>query len=297
MERTPLYVIAGSLGSGKTTLLRRLLSGDYGKLAVMINEFGEIGIDGELVEGRNVDMMELTGGCVCCSLSGEFEAGVRELIEKAAPEAILVETTGVAEADALVEDIQDDLEDVRLEAVVVLVDADTANRFPEFGYVERNQIAFADLVLLNKTDLVEQAEIDELRQRLEAINPDVRVIETERARVDPELVLARGGERSRPPGRSADRGQSDHGMESFAWRPSGSLERRCLEQAMEAWPRAVYRAKGRLTVDGVPMILNYVAGRYQLEPGDENEPALVWIGPGVQRHRDKVIASLEACVE
>lgn len=295
-ERTPLYVIGGSLGSGKTTLLRRILDSDPGRIAVMVNEFGEIGLDGDLLRGRDIDLMELAGGCVCCSLAGEFEAGVRELIERVRPEAILVETTGVAEADALVADIEDGLPEVRLDAVTVLVDADTARRFPELGYVERNQLEAADLVLVNKMDLASREDLDELRGRLREINPEARILESAHAHIDPRLVLPEtGGRRGR---RTARRdGGRDHGMQSFHWRPAGSIRRDCFERAVAQWPKTIYRAKGRLVIDGEPKLFNFVAGRWTLDRAGERDPALVWIGPDVNRHREFVIGALEDCLE
>ena len=298
--RTPLHVIGGSLGSGKTTLLRQLLSGEYGRVAVMINEFGEIDVDGSVIKGRNIDLVELAGGCVCCSLSGEFQAGVRELIDKASPEAILVETTGVAEADVLIEDIEDDMPEVRLETVVILVDADTAVRFPALGHVERQQIASADLVLINKIDLAERSDIDELRSRVREINPRVPLIETEHAAVDPALILALTPVRRRPrvrPGRQ--KSAHGHGMESFSWRAPGSLDEMRLARTVASWPAEVYRAKGPIRVNGRPRLLNYTAGRWQLDALDDGvaENVLVWIGPGIRRHEAGIIAGLEDCLE
>src|ERR1700731_4252753 len=107
--RTPITIITGPLGSGKTTLLRRLLDSVSRKMAVVMNEFGEIAIDSKVIEGKNVRLVELAGGCVCCSLIGEFEAAVNEIIEIAAPSNIVLETTGVAEPEALVFDIEERL--------------------------------------------------------------------------------------------------------------------------------------------------------------------------------------------
>lgn len=290
-----MHIIGGSLGSGKTTLLQRVLSGDCGRVAVLMNEFGDIDIDGAQLRGRDIEIVELTGGCVCCSLAGEFAAGVRELIDTAAPEAILVETTGVAEADALIEDIEDDLPEVRLETVVILVDADTTARFPEFGRVEAAQLAAADLILINKTDLVAEADLAPLRERLSAVNPRARRLETRHADVDPALILAGAGAQRERPRRAAHVHQ--HGMETFSWRPPGSLRRHCFETAVARWPAAVYRAKGRLLLDGEPRLFNYVAGRWGLDDAGGGEPALVWIGASVQRHRREIIDALETCLE
>ena len=97
--RTPITLVTGPLGSGKTTLLRHILATRLAKIAIVMNEFGEIAIDAKVIEGKNVRIAELGGGCVCCSLLGEFEAAVNEIIEKVAPEMIVVETTGLAEPE------------------------------------------------------------------------------------------------------------------------------------------------------------------------------------------------------
>ena len=105
--RIPITLITGPLGSGKTTLLRHILATRPAKIAIVMNEFGEIAIDTKVIEGKNVRISELGGGCVCCSLLGEFEAAVTEILEKVAPEIIVVETTGLAEPEALVFNIQE----------------------------------------------------------------------------------------------------------------------------------------------------------------------------------------------
>ena len=163
--KTPITIVTGYLGSGKTTLLRNILKTSGQKLAVIMNEFGEINIDGKIIKGKNIDMVELQGGCVCCSLSGEFEHAVREIIEKAKPDAIIVETTGVAEPDAVVVDIQDNLPELRLDAVITVADADALVKFPAIGHTGRMQIEMADIILLNKTDLVNEKQSHEAENK------------------------------------------------------------------------------------------------------------------------------------
>src|SRR5256886_5462902 len=166
MLRTPITLVTGPLGSGKTTLLRHILALQPGKIAIVMNEFGEIAIDTKVIEGKNVRIAELGGGCVCCSLLGEFEAAVNEIIEKIAPERIVVETTGLAEPEALVFNIQEALPQCRLDGVVSVIDADMLIRFPELGYTTRLQIVGADILLFNKVDVVNANPIEPLGTQL-----------------------------------------------------------------------------------------------------------------------------------
>ena len=160
-----------------------------------MNEFGEIAIDTKVIEGKNVRIAELGGGCVCCSLLGEFEAAVNEIIEKIAPERIVVETTGLAEPEALVFNIQEALPQCRLDGVVSVIDADMLIRFPELGHTTRLQIEGADILLLNKIDLIEPGQIEPLETKLREINPTAAIVRTERCRIDPELLFGIGRER------------------------------------------------------------------------------------------------------
>ena len=193
--RTPITLITGPLGSGKTTLLRHILATHPAKIAIVMNEFGEIAIDTKVIEGKNVRIAELGGGCVCCSLLGEFEAAVNEIIEKVEPETIVVETTGLAEPEALVFNIQEALPQCRLDGVVSVIDADMLVRFPELGHTTRLQIEGADILLLNKIDLIERAQIEPLKTKLREINPTAAIIRAERCQIDPELLFGIGREK------------------------------------------------------------------------------------------------------
>src|SRR5438045_7835888 len=143
ITRTPITLITGPLGSGKTTLLRHILTTHPAKIAIVMNEFGEIAIDTKVIEGKNVRIAELGGGCVCCSLLGEFEAAVTEIIEKIDPDIIVVETTGVAEPEALAFNIQEALPQCRTDGIVSVADADGLVRFSVFGPNNRFQIGVA----------------------------------------------------------------------------------------------------------------------------------------------------------
>src|ERR1041384_679309 len=226
MVRTPITLITGPLGSGKTTLLRHILATTLvEKMAIVMNEFGEIAIDTKVIEGKNVRIAELGGGCVCCSLLGEFEAAVNEIIEKIAPERIIVETTGLAEPEALVFNIQQALPQCRLDGVVSVIDADMLVRCAEIGHTTRLQIEGADILLLNKVDLVNADQIEPLQRKLSHINPTAAILFTVRCRIDPELLfgIARK-ERIAPP-----RHEHQPEFESFAFSSDKTFSRDCFE--------------------------------------------------------------------
>lgn len=188
MPKTPVTVITGFLGAGKTTLLRHLLKHSHKKLAIIMNEFGEVAIDSKIIKGKNVNIAELSGGCVCCSLSGEFEAAVKELIEKYQPEQIVVETTGVAEPDALALDIQS-MDMLRLDAVVCIVDAEAMLKYPNIGHTTQKQIEIADLILMNKIDLVDNKDRPAIEKKIKSINKAAEIMPVVNCKIEPYFIL------------------------------------------------------------------------------------------------------------
>lgn len=290
--RTPITLITGSLGSGKTTLLRHLLDTLPKKLAILMNEFGEIGIDSKIIEGKNVRIAELEGGCVCCSLLGEFEAAVNELIDRVHPEIILVETTGVAEPDALILDIQESLPRVRLDGVVAVADADAMVRFPQLGHTTRMQIEEADTILLNKIDLVKDEELSEVREELQKINGRAPVLFTNRCQVDSELLFGIGREHGAV---TAPKHQHQSEFESFSYKTPKQMEKSCFEQFAGNLDQEVYRAKGFVRFTGGTYLFNFVVGRWQLEPFREKETALVFIGNRHKLRKERILGELKKC--
>ena len=289
--RTRITLVTGPLGSGKTTLLRHILATRPAKIAIVMNEFGEIAIDTKVIEGKNVRIAELGGGCVCCSLLGEFEAAVNEIITRVEPEIIIVETTGLAEPEALVFDIQEALPQCRLDGVVSLMDADMLVRFPELGHTTRLQIEGADILLLNKIDLIKLEQIEPLEGELRKINPTAAIVRTDRCQIDPELLFGIGRKRKVI--------QPDHEhqpeFESFTFTSDKSFSRDCFERFADSLPANVYRAKGFVRFEDSSQLFNFVAGRWDLEPFESAETALVFIGKGVLAEKKAIIESLNKC--
>jgi G3E family GTPase len=195
----PMTVITGFLGSGKTTLIASLLRRpELARTAVIINEFGEIGLDHELIESSEEDLVELSTGCLCCVMRGDLVNAVHRLMEKRGRERgfdrIVLETTGLADPAPIVHAAIADpalRSLVRLDRVVVTVDALTGEASLDSQEESRQQVALADVVLLTKTDLDASA-AEALAGRIHAINPDVEVLPSIRGEVDPAVII--GGE-------------------------------------------------------------------------------------------------------
>ncbi|MFJ5488221.1 CobW family GTP-binding protein [Hansschlegelia beijingensis] len=196
-DKTPVTVLTGYLGAGKTTLLNRILSEPHGKkYAVIVNEFGEIGIDNDLVVGADEEVFEMNNGCVCCTVRGDLIRILEGLMKRKGKfDAIIVETTGLADPAPVAQTFFIDEEvgrKARLDAVVTVADAKWLTERLKDAPEAKNQIAFADVILLNKTDLVSRDELDEVEGRIRGINPYARVIRTTKCDVPLDAVLDKG---------------------------------------------------------------------------------------------------------
>jgi G3E family GTPase len=193
-QKIPVTVITGYLGAGKTTLLNRILSEPHGKkFAVIVNEFGEIGIDNDLVVNADEEVFEMNNGCVCCTVRGDLIRILEGLMRrKGRFDAVIVETTGLADPAPVAQTffMDDNVgAKTKLDAVVTVADAkwlkDRLKDAPE----AKNQIAFADVVIINKSDLVSASELREVEMRIRAINPYAKIHRTERCAVPlPEVI-------------------------------------------------------------------------------------------------------------
>ena len=195
-EKIPVTVLTGYLGAGKTTLLNRILSEPHGKrYAVIVNEFGEIGIDNDLVVGVDEEVFEMNNGCICCTVRGDLIRILEGLMKrKGRFDAIIVETTGLADPAPVAQTFfvdEDVKEAARLDAVVTLADAKWLSARLKDAPEAKNQIAFADVIVLNKTDLVSAEELREVEARIRAINPYAKLHKAVNANVPLEAVLAR----------------------------------------------------------------------------------------------------------
>ncbi len=195
-DKIPVTVLTGYLGAGKTTLLNRILSEPHGKkYAVIVNEFGEIGIDNDLIVGADEEVFEMNNGCVCCTVRGDLIRIIDGLLRRKGKfDAIIVETTGLADPAPVAQTFFVDESlgaKTALDAVVTVADAKWLSERLKDAPEAKNQIAFADVILLNKTDLVSAEELDEMEARIRGINPWAKIHRTLRSQIPLNEVLGR----------------------------------------------------------------------------------------------------------
>jgi G3E family GTPase len=193
-RQIPVTVLTGYLGAGKTTLLNRILSENHGKkYAVVINEFGELGVDNDLVVDADEEVFEMNNGCICCTVRGDLIRIIGGLIKrKGRLDGIIIETTGLADPSPVAQTFFVD-EDVKartkLDAIVTVADARNLPARLDDSHEAQEQIAFADVIILNKTDLVTAEELAVVERRIRTLNPQARLHRTERAL----LPIGQGG--------------------------------------------------------------------------------------------------------
>ncbi|MDP1873480.1 GTP-binding protein [Phenylobacterium sp.] len=197
-DKIPVTVLTGYLGAGKTTLLNRILSEDHGKrYAVIVNEFGEVGIDNDLIVGADEEVFEMNNGCVCCTVRGDLIRVLSGLMKRKGKfDAIIVETTGLADPGPVAQTffVDDDVRaKAQLDSVTTVVDAKHLPLRLADSHEAVEQIAFADQIILNKTDLVTPAELAAVEAQIRRINPLAPIHRAQRSNVPLEAVLGRGG--------------------------------------------------------------------------------------------------------
>jgi G3E family GTPase len=315
--QTPVTVLTGYLGAGKTTLLNRILSETHGKrYAVIVNEFGEVGIDNDLIVNAEEEVFEMNNGCICCTVRGDLIRIIDGLMKRSrAFDGILVETTGLADPAPVAQTffVDDDVRrKTKLDAIVTVADAKHLLHEIERAPEAQEQLAFADVVLLNKTDLVDSHELATVEGRIRKINPYAVIHRTERCDLDLDKVLGRDAfnlERilELEPGFLNEEHEHEHeeditSLSLTAERPM-KPERFLpwIQDVVQRFGTDILRMKGiidmrdddqRFVVQGVHMLIEGGPQR-PWKPGEPRQTRLVFIGRDLPR--DLLRQGFEAC--
>ncbi len=273
-ERPPLIILSGFLGAGKTSFLQHFIEYQTQRsrfVAVIQNEIGDVGLDGKLLDYKVVEIDE---GCVCCSLAGNLKRAVQDILSSFQPDFIILETTGAANPLNLLDEISGLEALVRYDCTVTVVDAVNLNHSLSHFSVAVDQIKAADILLLNKSDLVREACLQKARQQLQDINPQAAVFITEQGDLNPSLVfdmeerwakgnLSSAGTNSKL---SVHRYHSHDGLWCQTLEIAHPMDRKKFLSVVESLPPAIFRMKGIIEFSDTPqpILFQYVAGRFEL---------------------------------
>lgn len=266
-------VLCGFLGSGKTTLARRILTDRQGseRLAVIVNDFGKVGIDGQILQGGNVDLIEVSAGCFCCTLKGSLVNAIEELRDKTKADRVVVEASGLSQPAELVEVLRDPAiaEAVKLGPVVTVVDAGRFHGYRKvLGQFYLDQVRRADVLLLNKTDLAGPGDLESIRRDLAELNPRAAIVATERCNVELKRIMETSERREHEPS-ALEQGLASPApaasFVSFVVPAPFDARRLKVEEFFAALPETVVRAKGFMTIDGQTHLVQFAGGRLELE--------------------------------
>jgi G3E family GTPase len=317
--QVPVTVLTGYLGAGKTTLLNRILSEQHGKkYAVIVNEFGELGVDNDLVVNADEEVFEMNNGCICCTVRGDLIRIIEGLMKRKDKfDGILVETTGLADPGPVAQTFFTD-EDVkaktRLDAIVTVIDAKHFFGQLEQGSEAEQQVAFADVILLNKTDLVSADELAKVEDRIRGINRYARIFHTQNSQIGLDAILDKG---------AFDLGRilefepdflhsgHDHHHEDEVRSLSITADRPVDPDKFQKWMGAllqikgadIFRSKGILAIDGAPrryvyqgvhMMMDSAWGT-QWKDGEKRSSKLVFIGRNLDG--DNLQRAFEDCLK
>ena len=297
-----ILLVSGFLGAGKTTLIRHLLTcrpQGTGKVAVIVNEVGKVGIDGTLLSGQDVEILEITGGCICCTIKTDFSKAIQEIHDRVSPDFLVVESTGVAQPGDILDVLFDPplSEFSRLRTLITVVDADFFGAREVLGPFYDNQIRCADILILNKIDRVEDGSLGEIEAMLKEMNPGIMILKTRYCTVNPSLLFEHSsgdGERGFPDGH----GHGTHGewgFHAFSFEDERPMDRGRLTEFLDSLPPTLFRLKGWVRFPDASAFLDFSGGRYRIAPMDSpHTTTLAFVGRNCDEK--EILRALEDCV-
>lgn len=313
-EKASVLLLSGFLGAGKTTLLKRILSwqADLTDTVVLVNEFGEVGIDGALLDVPGSGVMELTNGCICCTLSADLKQALHDIWNRFQPRRLFIESTGIADPTAIIDVLMD--EDLvgrwTLDKLVTVLDADYWEARENFGTLFYRQLERAHLILLNKVDLINPERIPRFLEEIHATVPDCQVVPTVRCGVDPETLWepVNPEESFLKPidpfqefSKKQNLWDSDRlpapalPFVSFSFEGPFTLDESAFRSLLNSLPWEVFRVKGSVRFSGGTRMLNFVGGKVEwLEWHGKAITRLAFIGWDIDR--EAILSRMEKCI-
>jgi len=317
IKKACVVLLSGFLGAGKTTLLKRILSweANLADTIVLVNEFGDVGIDGELLKNSGSDVIELTSGCICCTLSADLKQSLTDIWKRFGPRKIFIESSGVADPISTAAVINDpDLAgSMTLSKIITVLDADFWEAREAFGPLFYNQLEIAHLILLNKIDLFDGGQISQFLKEIHNTLPNSQVIPTIHCRIDPQILWADAKPKIpglkpiqfyQPDSTIAEPRSETNPVRptvdastyvTFVFENTHFVDEDCFHQIIDELPWEVFRIKGPVQFADRVELLNFVGGKSEWLPW-QGEPHTQLAIIGWDINPDDILKKLAACI-
>ena len=314
MIKISANVLTGFLGSGKTTLLKYIMQHglQQKRVAIIMNEIGDIGIDGKVVTGLEgvESMVEFNSGCVCCTIDDyRFAIAVQQIVEETKPDLLIIETTGLADPNPIVDRLK--TASVARDAVITMVDAATFLPLSAEHEVLNEQVKGADFLVLNKIDLVTEGEHQKVEKRLRRLNRRALLLEASYGQVPTDLLFGTSVSAYRAQLRVAGPAEAPHAahhahgqdaIQAFSYETRAPVDLYAFEHFLQKLSSNIYRAKGllQLTRGAFPHVFNFTCGRFDFQPmapelARQLPTQAVFIGKDIQTSKAEIISRFQAC--